>query len=140
MAEPAGIKIEGLKELRRMVGKLPEVKTGLRQDFLALGKKIASDAASRVPKKSGRAASSLRAGVSGNNAYIAGGKANVPYFGWLDFGSREPIVGNLRSQGPWLDSGKGPTGGRFIYPAIARNDKEIKKAALKAVDRALNEL
>lgn len=131
----AGIRVEGLKELRKSIAKLPEVKAGLRQDFLDIGKKIASDAAAQVPKVSGRAAGSLRAGVSGNNAYVAGGKANVPYFGWLDFGSRNPKSGQARSVGPWAKSGKGPKGGRFIYPAIARNEKEIKKAALKAFDR-----
>lgn len=131
----AGIQVEGLRELRRSIARLPEVKHGLRQDLLEVGHKIAKDAAATVPKKSGRAAGSLRAGVSGNNAYVAGGKAKVPYFGWLDFGSRKPVSGQPRTVGPWKNSGNGPKKGRFIYPAIDRNEKYIKKAALKAFDR-----
>lgn len=136
----AGIQVEGLKELRRSIARLPEVKNGLRQDFLEIGKKIAKDAAAAVPEESGRAKGSLRAGVSGNNAYIAGGKQSVPYFGWLDFGSRNPVSGRARTVGPWKKSGKGPKKGRFIYPAIAKNEKEIKKAALKAFDRVESKL
>lgn len=131
----AGIQVEGLKELRKSIARLPEVKDGLRQDFLAIGKTIAKDAASAVPKKSGRAAGSIRAGVSGNTAYVAGGKKVVPYFGWLDFGSRTPRSGVARTKGPWKKSGKGPARGRFLYPAIDRNAKHIKQAALQAFDR-----
>ena len=83
-----------MRELRKSIALLPQVKDGLRQDFLEVGQKIAKDAAGTVPKKSGRAAGSIRAGVSGNNAYVAGGKASVPYYGWLDFGSRTPKKGN----------------------------------------------
>ena len=136
MADLAGIRVEGLKELRRSIAKLPEVKNGLRQDLLDIGRKIVTDAQSTVPTgKTGKAKASIRAGVSGNNAYIAGGKKTVPYYGWLDFGTRNPQSGQRRSQGPWKRSGKGPERGRFLYPAIDRNAKNIKKAAVKAFDR-----
>ncbi len=80
---------------------------------------IAADARFRVPSKSGRAAGSVRASVSGSKAYVLGGKKTVPYYGWLDFGTRTPQKGNNRAEGPWRGSGTGPKKGRFIYPAIA---------------------
>ena len=121
--------------MRRALAKLPEVKNGLRQDFLDIGRKVAVDAQQSVPVKSGKAKASIRAGVSGNNAYIAGGKASVPYYGWLDFGTRNPKRGRPRTVGPWKATGPGPSRGRFIYPAIDRNSKQIEDAAVKALER-----
>jgi hypothetical protein len=39
-------------------------------------------------------------------------------------------------EGPWRGSGKGPTGGRFVYPAIDDKRAEIAKAVDEAVRRA----
>ncbi len=133
----AGIQVDGLKELRRGLNRIdPELSQELRGELLNIGKDVAAAAQNGVPVRTGRARGSIRAGVSGNNAYIAGGKKTVPYFGWLDFGSRIPQRGNPRSQGPWKRSGSGPRFGRFIYPAIEENRPEIKKRATKAFDTA----
>ena len=135
---PVGVQVVGLKEFRRSIAHLPEVKTELRNDMLTVGKKIAADAATHVPSKTGRARSTIRVGVSGNQAYVAGGKQRVPYYGWLDFGSRTAKTGQPRSVGPWAKTGAGPKQGRYLYPAIERNTKAIKKAALAAFDRIGN--
>ena len=134
----AGVKVEGLKELRRALNRLdPELTKGLRGEMLVLGKEIAADAQRRVPTgKTGRAKGSIRAGVSGNNAYVAGGKKAVPYYGWLDFGSRTPKADGNRASGPWASSGAGPKGGRFIYKAIDENRPHIKRRAIEALRKA----
>ena len=134
-----GVEIQGLKELRRDLNKVdPQLTKEMRGEFLTIGRKVAGDARSHVPQVSGRAAASVRAGVSGNTAYIAGGKKSVPYFGWLDFGSRTPRSGRPRSVGPWKKSGRGPKKGRFIYPAIDRNRPFIERSAAAATQRAMN--
>lgn len=133
----AGIVIPGLGEFRRDLRKIdPALTKELRGDLLAIGKDIAGDAQNLVPSKTGRARGSIKAGVSGNSAYVQGGKRDVPYFGWLDFGSRKPKRGNPRRVGPWKGSGPGPKEGRFIYPAIRRNRPRIKARAEAAFDKA----
>ena len=59
------------------------------------------------------------------SAFVTGGKGSVPYYGWLDFGTRNPRHGNTRKEGPWRGSGTGPKKGRFIYPAIEAKQEEI---------------
>lgn len=133
----SGVKVDGLKELRRALNKLdPELTKTMRSELLDLGKEVAVDAQRRVPERSGRAKGSIRAGVSGNNAYVAGGRKSVPYYGWLDFGGRTPRSGRPRSVGPWKGSGSGPKGGRFIYKAIEENRPHIKRRALEALHKA----
>ena len=133
----SGVKVDGLKELRRALNKLdPELTKTMRSELLDLGKEVAVDAQRRVPERSGRAKGSIRAGVSGNNAYVAGGRKSVPYYGWLDFGGRTPRSGRPRSVGPWKGSGPGPERGRFIYPTIVRNRREIEQKAQQAFDKA----
>ena len=134
----AGINVEGLKEFRRDLKKIdPELVKELRTELLSIATEIALETRQRVPTgPTGRARASVRAGVSGNNAYVAGGKASVPYYGWLDFGGRTPVTGNPRSVGPWKGSGPGPRSGRYIYPTIVRNKRDIEQKAQQAFDKA----
>jgi hypothetical protein len=132
-----GVRIEGIKELRRALNKIDkELTKEFRGELKKIGDDVANDARSSVPSRTGRARGSIRSGMSGNNGYVAGGKKAVPYYGWLDFGSREPRSGNPRSRGPWAKSGEGPKGGRFIYPAINRNRAEIHRRAVRAMEEA----
>lgn len=132
-----GVRIEGIKELRRALNKIDkELTKEFRVDLKKIGDDVATDARKDVPSRTGRARGSIRSGVSGNNAYVAGGKKAVPYYGWLDFGSRQPQTGNPRSRGPWAGSGEGPKGGRFIYPAVNRNRDNIRRRAVAAMEQA----
>lgn len=115
------------------IDQLGEVRDGLK----AAAGIVATDAKGRVPSVSGRAAGSIRPLVSGNKAYVAGGKNSVPYYGWLDFGTRNPRHGNPRSRGPWSGSGSGPKAGRFIYPAIKARRDDVVEAIGKGVDKII---
>jgi len=133
----SGVRVDGLKELRRALNRVdPELTKQLRKDLLEVGKDVAADARGRVPSRSGKARGSIRAGASGNSAYVAGGKKTVPYYGWLDFGSRSARSGRPRSVGPWKGTGSGPKKGRFIYAAIDDNKKNIERRAVAAFDKA----
>lgn len=138
----AEIQLDGLAAFRRGLKKIdPQLQKDFRNEILPIAQKVAEDARSRVPRgKSGRAAGSIRAGVSGNNAYVAGGKSTVRYYGWLDFGSREPIAGRPRTVGPWKSSGAGPKKGRFVYPAIDENRDNIEREAAKAIDTIIDKV
>ena len=138
----AEIRVEGLAELRRALKNAEQVDdmADLRDGLKRAAGVVARDAQGRVPSRTGRARGSVRAVSGGNKAYVAGGKKAVPYYGWLDFGSRSPRSGQSRSTGPWANSGKGPKRGRFIYPAITAKEREIVHLVQQAVSQALNKL
>lgn len=130
-----GVEVSGLKELRKALRDAdPALAKELSRRLKTAADMVATDAKGRVPVQSGRARGSIRPSVSGNKAYVVGGKAKVPYYGWLDFGSRRPTTGNLRSRGPWAGSGRGPKEGRFIYPAIRANSRKLRDLVADAVD------
>jgi hypothetical protein len=141
-ADVGGVYIDGLKELRRALGQLdPEARTRLREELKAAGNIISRDVSRRVRadvgrgsrgRSTGRAASSVRAVSKGNEVYIVGGKATVPYYGWLDFG------GKLKATGRRTNEQKRPVvkRGRYIYPAIDKNMPLVIAAAERAIKRA----
>lgn len=138
---PAEIRVEGLAEVRRGLRALePAAVKQFRADLVPIVRKVADRARSKVPSRTGRAAASIKSGVSGNNAYVSGGKGTVPYYPWLDFGGRSPRSGQPRSVGPWARSGAGPARGRFIFPAVDQDRDEIRTAAVEAVEKAQREV
>lgn len=141
MVAPA-LKVEGLAELRRALkgAERMDDRKELAAGLKAAADVVAQDAKSRVPSVTGRARGAIRATSGGNRAFVVGGKASVPYYGWLDFGGRTPVTGNPRSRGPWAGSGTGPTKGRFIYPAFDARDNEVAHLVAEAVERALTAL
>ena len=128
------VRIEGLREVNRAFKQMGD---GLDKELKAEAKDIAElvarDARRRVPDVSGRARASIKAGATQKGSYVQGGKKTVPYYGWLDFGSRTPVAGNPRSVGPWKGSGAGPAQGRFIYPALGDNRREVEVRTRKVV-------
>lgn len=136
------IRVEGIRELNLALTEAGQLEH--RKEFRA-GLKAAADvgaqeAKRRVVSRTGRARGAIRATSGGNRAYIVGGKASVPYYGWLDFGTRRPKTGNPRSVGPWFGSGKGPSKGRFIYPAIDDNEARIRDLIWEAIDDTFDRL
>ena len=133
------IRVEGLAGLRRALKEAEQIerRNELRDGLKAAADAVAKDAKRRVPVRSGAARDSLRATAGGNRAYVVGGKARVPYYGWLDFGSRSPVQGNPRSRGPWAGSGTGPAKGRFIYPALDAREAQVVRLVEHAVSEVL---
>ena len=129
------VRVSGIKEVRSALRKLGDAErlAEVREGLKAAAGIVVDDAKARVPTRSGRARDSLRATAGGNTAYVNGGKASVPYYGWLDFGARTPIPGRARSVGPWAGSGTGPAKGRFIYPALDAREDEVYKAVEDAL-------
>lgn len=137
MGLSAGVEVAGLREFQKGLKKLnPELDKSLKAELKTVAEVVADDARARVPSKSGRARKSVRAGADAKGPYVAGGKTSVPYYPWLDFGSRQPVTGHPRSAGPWFKSGAGPKKGRFIYPAIDENQARIIEGATQALETA----
>lgn len=136
------VRVEGLAELRRALRKAEQIDdlAVLRDGLKKAADVVAQEARSRVPTRSGAARSSIRATSGGNRAFVVGGKAKVPYYGWLDFGSRTPRTGQSRSVGPWSNSGFGPDRGRFIYAALDARERQVVDLVSEAVNDALRRL
>lgn len=130
------VRVEGLAELRRTLRRAQHLDAlkELQQGLKGAADIVAQDAKRRASAFSRRAASTVRAGASGNKAYVAGGKSALPWYGWADFGSRTPVQGNPRSVGPWAHSGRGPVRGRFIYPAFDAKGPAVAEKVADAVD------
>jgi hypothetical protein len=137
VALKAGIKVDGLVELQRDLKQLdPELAKSLKAELKDVAEDVLHDAQNDMPVKSARALQSMKAGADVKGPYVSGGKRSVPYYGWLDFGSRTPIRGRPRSVGPWKGSGAGPKKGRFLFPAIDRNRENITRRAVAAFQKA----
>lgn len=137
MAQQQAVHVEGLKELRRALGQVDkQLPKNLRGRLKRIGDKVADRARQRMPKRSGRAASSVKAGVSGNNAYVQTGKKTVPYAAWLDFG------GTLRPSGQRRGLQVRPRipGGRYLYPAIEQMRPQTEREAREAFEETAREL
>jgi hypothetical protein len=133
------VRVDGLKELRKAlkdVGELDDVKE-FRDGLKAAANIVAQDARQRATPFSRRAAATIRATAGGNRVFIVGGKARLPWYGWADFGSRRPRSGQPRRVGPWANSGQGPPGGRWIYPSLEANERQVVEAVTAAIDDVL---
>lgn len=135
-----GLRVEGLADLRRTLRRIekPNELAMVRVGLKAAAEVVAANARARVPVRSGRARGSIRATSGGNRAFVVGGRATVPYYGWLDFGGRAPISGRPRSVGPWAGTGGGKEG-RFIYPAIEATRTVVVHMVESALVAAIKE-
>lgn len=133
-ADPGvAIYVSNLAEVRRALRKYaPDLLPVLRNNIKgAITGTVVPRVKEKVPRRSDRAADSVRSTASGNTFYIVAGNASAPYFGWLDFG------GHLRAQGGRRNDQFRPVikRGRYVYPAAAESQPELASAVERAVDR-----
>lgn len=120
------IRIEGLREFQRALKEMDgESQKRLKMVLDDVSAVVAAGAARRVPRKSGRAAASLRTQSSQREARVVGGSKKVPYYAFLDFGGR---VGRKKSVSrPFVKSG------RYLWPAVSANRDTLTAALQKAL-------
>lgn len=120
------IKVEGLKEFQRALKDADgESQKKLRLVLNDVSNTVVAGAARRVPRRTGRAAASLRAQSSQREARVIGGSKKVPYYGWLDFGGR---IGRDKSQRrPFIQAG------RYLWPTVAANRQSLENALQKGL-------
>src|SRR5262245_43715055 len=118
MADP--IKIDGLdvfvRNLKTLDAELPKT---VRTAMNAAAGVVVDYARPRIPKRSGRAARSLRVASTQKAAKVRAGGARAPYFPWLDFGGR---VGRRKSVArPFRKDG------RYIYAGYFTKQAEFRE-------------
>lgn len=123
------ITIDGIKELQAALKEVDgEMQKQLRVVFNEAAQMVVDTAQAQVPKKSGRAARSVKAQSQQRKVIVKAGGKRVPYYGWLDFGGG---VGRNKSiKRAFLKDG------RYIYPAYYKNRDEI----LKHIEEGLTDL
>lgn len=112
MSESA-IRIDGLaafsRNLKRLDTDLPKA---LRLALNQAADVVVNDARPRVPRRSGRAQSSINARSTRTAVRVAEGGSRAPYMPWLDYGGR---VGRKKSVlRPFHKEG------RYVYPAYIK--------------------
>lgn len=111
MANIKPIHVEGLKEFQKNLKKIDkELPKGIRLAGNEAAQLIIEYAKPKVPRRSGKAAGSMKAASTQKGARIKAGGSKAPYYAWLDFGGR---VGRNDSVERRYYSD-----GRYLYPAL----------------------
>lgn len=82
----AGVRVEGLRELRRGLRQLGEDTADLKEANAAAAAIVASAAAARAPRRTGRLAATVKGNRAVGRATVRGGGARVPYAGPVHWG------------------------------------------------------
>lgn len=116
------VRVRGLRDFQRALKTMDtELPKALRMALNTAGDVVVSDARPRVPRRHGRARSSVRARSTQKQVRVVGGGNKAPYYPWLDFGGR---VGRSRSiHRPYISPH-----GRYIYNAYFRRRREFVDA------------
>lgn len=126
MADP--IRISGLREFTRDLKKLDgDLPKAVRVALNEAADVVVSGAKPKIPRRTGRAAATVKAASTRTLVRVAAGGKRAPYYPWLDFGGR---VGRRRSvRRPFLKEG------RYLYPAYfaAKESGELEQVMQRAL-------
>lgn len=120
------IQVRGLAEFNRSLRKInTDLPKELRVALNRSAQIVVDKARVGVPRRSGKAAKSIRASSTRTAARVTGGGSRVSYYPWLDFGGK---VGRKHSvHRAFLP------GGRFIYPAYHAKRDEVQDSIAQAL-------
>lgn len=122
------IHVQGLKEYQKALKNIdnslgPELRKGLNE----VAEIVVRGVVPLVPRRTGAAASSVKAGSTQRGANIKVGGNKAPYYLWLDFGGR---VGRNKSiRRPFLKEG------RYVYPTLRNKRDEAIEKLEEVLDR-----
>lgn len=126
MAKEAAIQIEGLAEFQRALKKLDnDLPKMVRVALNAAAGVIVDYGQKRIPRRTGRAASTIKARSTRTSVRVVEGGKKARYVPWLDFGGK---TGRKRSvERPFYKEG------RYLYPALRDERKAIEQALESAL-------
>lgn len=126
MATIEPIKVEGLAEFNRNLRNLDsDLPKALRLAHNEAASIVVDYAKPRVPKRTGRAAGTVKAKSTRTESRVSGGSKRAPWYPWLDFGGKVGI--NKSVSRPFYSDG------RYLYPALAARRDEIQEALESAL-------
>ncbi len=147
MVEVVGTEVEGLIAMKKAFRLARDgTQKAIQRRLKDVATLVASEVAGRVPVRSGRAASSVRALATQESASVAAGGAKAPYYAFLDFGGstgRGHVPGAADSgsvKREWYGKGGSGSGeGRYLYPAIRDMSEVIASETGAAIHEALHD-
>lgn len=120
------IEVAGLAQFRRSMKELdaghPKM---IRVALNSVADDFIQDVRPEIPARTGAARASLKAASSQGAARISAGGRRAPYYPWLDFGGQTGRRKSVRRA--FFKEG------RYIYPTLARRQKEVQEAMLHAL-------
>lgn len=120
------IRITGLNEFTRNLRKLDrEVPKAMRVALNDAADIVLDYARPHIPRRSGKAAASLRAASTTRAVRVRAGGAKAPYYPWLDFGGR--VGRKKRTKRPYIREG------RYLYPALSAKREQFEAAVRRAL-------
>lgn len=120
------IRVVGLNEFRKgLRGMDRGLPKSVRLALNEVAEVLIDAARPKIPRRTGRAAASLKAASTQSAAKVSVGGRTAPYYPWLDFGGK---TGRRKSvERPFFKKG------RYIYPTLADERDAIQDAMLKAM-------
>lgn len=120
------IKVVGLKEFRKglkgMDAGLPKT---VRLTFNQVAEVLVDETRPKIPRRTGRAAASLKAQSTQTAARVSMGGNRAPYMPWLDFGGKTgPKKSVVR---PFIRSG------RYFFPTLDENRDTVQDLMLSGL-------
>ena len=126
------IPVEGLRDLaRRLRAVNADLPKALRLAANEAAEVVVVEAQRRVPRRSGKAAGSIRARSTRTAARISSGGRRAPYTPWLDYGGK--VGRNNTASRPFIADG------RYVYPAFRDKRDEVADTYSAALDRIITD-
>lgn len=122
------IRVDGLKEFNKQLKQLDDdLPKALRVALNKSADLVVNAARPKVPKRSGRAAASIKARSTRTAVRVSFGGNRAPYMPWLDFGGR--VGRKKRVKRAFLKEG------RYVYPAYfqKRDSGEFQRVLQEAL-------
>lgn len=126
------VRIEGFRELRNALRALGrDAPKALRVAGNEAAQLVVDNARPRVPRRSGKAAGSIKAKSTQTATKIASGGRAAPYMPWLDYGGA--VGRNDTARRPFVADG------RYVYPAYRAVKDDFGRVLNAAVKRIADE-
>ena len=126
------VRVEGLRELSAALRRLDAARPRMLRLALndAMGVVI-TFGRQEMPRRSGRAVSTIRGASTRTTARVSEGGSKAPYVPWLDFGGH--VGRRKKTVRPFQ------TSGRYLYPALVLRGAEIQAAVEGALTAVIRE-
>lgn len=114
------VRIEGLAELARSLRAVnSDLPKALRLAANKAAGIVVAEAQRNVPRRTGRAAKSIKARSTRTAAKVTSGGPRAPYMPWLDYGGK--VGRNDTAARPFIADG------RYVYPAYRSKREEFER-------------
>ncbi len=126
----APLKIDGIREFQKALRAVDrELPKALRLTLNEAATVVIDWAVPRIPRRTGRAAASVKAKSSQRESRVAIGGRRAPWMPWLDFGGEGKRPGRPSAR-PFIKKG------RYLYAGLDATHDEVQKI----MERGLDEL